>query len=641
MHDRTKCIITALLLTTLLILGTAELISAQTPVNVEPSSLRSDQGGMLSIYATGVLTFNTQYTVRLEGYGILTTQYVNPTALQASVPAGLSSGSYNLKVLNETGIEVGTGSVVIQAAPKPTSTPKPDSPPPAGRPILTIRNYVVEPLQVRPGQEFTVSVEVYNNGSRAGENTIAVFPGGTFLPVGENGHMFWQVHINQTFVATQRMRAPKEIGNGIHNLQVNLSANDWEGNHYDYPQTIAVEIIGASSGATFTGKPELVIEGSKTTPEVITPGSPFTLTLNIANRGSRTAINAGVSADTQVVIPSQGGGIATADTIAIDEVITLTLPLQLKTGHEGGRQGLGITLSSSDYGGGSYSAQQTIGLDIDTSLANRPQLLIKNSTTVPGHISPGDNFTLTLALSNAGGGDAQRLTLALGGEDGENLGVFVPIEGGNVTFIPNIAAGATEEIHIRLLVSGNAETKAHNLPVELAYDTGAGTREKDTQRISIMIRRQPQFKISFYRPVEGVMVGQPFPLPIEAVNTGTARFNIPNLEVTGEGMEFTGETSTYIGQLDAGGSWTLDAMAIATEPGPKDIVVNLHYVDDLNQTQVLSEVLTVEVMEMPDMENMPGPDGMPVGPESMPEGQPESLGGKIGRFFKGLLGLGS
>jgi len=198
-------------------------------------------------------------------------------------------------------------------------------------------------------------------------------------------------------------------------------------------------------------------------------------------------------------------------------------------------------------------------------------------------------------------------------------------------------------ITVRLMVAGNAETRAHNLPIALAYDTGTGTREKDTQRVSLMVFRRPQFKVSFYRPVEGsAMVGQPFPLPIEVVNSGTARFNVPTLEATGDGLEFMGESSTYVGNLDPGGSWTLDAMAMAMEPGPLDVVVKVHYVDDLNQTQTYSETLTVEVMEMPSFEEPGGPFGPegPIGPEGLPQ-TPETLPQKIWRFVKAFLGLGS
>ncbi len=639
MNKKTAYFLASTLFIAAIWVGLATIVTAQTPVTVEPGTLRTDQGGTVTIYATGTLTFTTQDTVRLVGHGVLPTSYVNVSTLQTTIPTGLTAGDHALFVLNGAGDQVGSGSITLvtpptpTATPNPTKTPQPYSPPPPGQPNLDIRNYSIDPPQVRPGQEFTIRVEVYNNGSRAGENTMAVIPGGTFVPVGENGHLFWQVHINHTFVVTQRMRVPANMGSGVHNLRIDLSANDYEGTHYDFPQNIAVEVIGGSGG-TITGKPKILIEGVATDPPVVAPGTPFTMTLKLANRGNRTAINVMTSADTAIALPGEGGGVASTAIIRIDESITLTLPLLLQHGQEGGRQGIEIAMEYGDYSGNSHSDQQTVVLDIDASLAKRPQLLIDGYHTTPEHISPGDSFTLTLQLTNVGGGDAQRLTLALGGTDGEHLGDFVPIEGSNVSFVPNVGAEESSEIALRLLVSGNADTKAHNLPVALAYDTAGGTRETDTQRVSLIVRRRPDFKISFYRPVEAVMVGQPFQLPIEIINASSARFNIPELAASSEQLEFLEESSTYIGALDSGGSWTLDTTAVAMEPGPVDVIVNAHYVDDLNQTQIISQALTVQVMDVPDTSEL----DIPI---EVPNEQPEGLWAKVLRFVKGFLGLGS
>lgn len=634
-------LVVMLLIAAALVFSVAKVI-AQTPrFTLEPATLPAQSGGVISIYASesAGVTFTLSTTVRMVGQGILATQYVSERALQATVPAGWPAGTYTLVALQTSAGEQELGTVRLTAPPTPTPQPKPEEPPAPGQPLLTIRNYTIDPPQVRPGQEFTVSIEVYNNGSRAAENTMVIFPGGTFLPVGQSGHMIGQVHINATFVASQRMRVPAGVSNGVQTLQVALSANDWSGAHFEFPQTLSVEVIGApEGGAAPSGRPEVLIEDVSTTPSVIAPGTSFTLTLRLVNRGNRSATNVKATADPAMVIPSRGGGTATVDLIRVNQAVTVTLPLMLHTAKEGGRVGLAVALGYGDFEGGGYSGSQTIGIDVDTSLANRPQLLIDGYKTEPAEISPGDHFTLTLELLNVGGGAAQRLTLALGGEEGEQLGAFVPVDGSNVSFVSHIDAGGRELVSIRLMVAGNAETRPHNLPVALAYDTGGGTREKGTQRISLLIRRRPAFRVSFYRPVEGsAMAGQPFPLPIEVVNTSSYRFNVTQLEAAGEGLEFFGESSTSVGPLEPGSSWTLDAMAMAYEPGPVEVLVNIYYIDDLNQTQTISETLTVEVME--GFEPGPGPDG-PFEPGG-PEAPPLTFWQQILRFIRALFGLGS
>ena len=118
------------------------------------------------------------------------------------------------------------------------------------------------------------------------------------------------------------------------------------------------------------------------------------------------------------------------------------------------------------------------------------------------------------------------------------------------------------------------------------------------------------------------------------LNTGNAKFNLPELEVSSAQLKFLEDTSTYVGDLDPGGSWNLDTTALAAEPGPVDVIVNVSYVDDLNQTQIISQTLSFDVQEgwrTDDFET----------PGEMEQAPPETLWHKILRAVKGFLGLGS
>lgn len=590
---------------------------------VEPRTMLSTTGGTLSIYGSG---FTTATVARLVGYGLLDTAFVNPNALRAVVPPGVPPGVYAVEV-SEPGFSATLPSALTIVA--PTAIPAPTSPPPPpppGRPILTIRNFSVQPARVYAGTEFVVTIEIYNNGSRGAENTLATFPGGTFVPVGQAGHLIGFMHINATVVVTQTMRAPANLSSGTYNLPVNLSANDFEGNHYEYPQTVSVEVVGGGAG-----RPHLVVESARTEPEVLGPGDRFTLTLQIANRGERTATRVVVGpASAELVVPAEGSGMAAADRIAPGRSVTLTLPLVLGTAKQGGRVGLDLTLSYGDPGGGTYSDRQSIGLEVSTSLADRPQLLIAAVQTDPPVVAPGDLFTLTLAVRNVGGGDAHRLLLTLGGEGGKELGPFVPREGGNVLFVPRIPAGETARVTVPMVVDGSADAKAYGIPALLAYEDARGTTRSDVQRISLVVRRRPIFRISFYRPVEGAMVGMPFPLPVEVINLGKTSVNVTMMEVTGEGLEIQ-NGSLYVGPLDGGTAASLEATAVAQRAGTVEVVVNVHYLDDFNRPQTVSQTLTVEVAGPPE----------PTPQESAPSAEGAGFWEKILRFLRGLLGLGS
>ncbi|MBC7226192.1 MAG: IPT/TIG domain-containing protein [Thermoflexales bacterium] len=618
----------ALLLGLLAALMTVSAVAARPSLQlaitgVEPRTMLSTTGGTLSIYGSG---FTTATMARLVGYGLLDTAFVNPNALRAVVPPGVPPGVYAVEVSEPSYSATLPAALTIVAptvAPTPTSPPPP---PPPGRPILTVRNFSVQPARVYPGAEFVVTVEIYNNGSRGAENTLVTFPGGTFVPVGQAGHLVGFMHINATVVITQTMRAPANLSSGTYNLQVNLSANDFEGNHYEYPQTISVEVVGGGAG-----RPQLVVESARTEPEVLGPGDRFTLTLQIANRGERTATRVVVGpASAELVVPAEGSSMASADRIAPGRAVTLTLPLVLGTVKQGGRVGLDLALSYGDSSGGTYSDRQSIGLEVSSSLADRPQLLIAAVQTEPPVVAPGDFFTLTLAVQNVGGGDAYRLLLTLGGEGGKELGPFVPRESGNVLFVSRVPAGETVRLTVPLVVDGSADAKAYGVPALLAYEDARGTSRSDVQRISLVVQRRPIFRIGFYRPVEGAMVGTPFPLPVELINLGKASVNVTMMEVTGEGLEIQ-NGSLYVGPLDGGTSASLEATAVAQQAGTAEVVVSVHYLDDFNRPQTVTQTLTVEVAGPPE----PAPQ------ESAPSSETPTFWEKILRFLRGLLGLGS
>ena len=626
--------------------------TSETPAPVdltglEPDTLIDVAGGSISLYGTG---FTAQCAVRLVGYGLLNTTFVNEGALKAQVPAGVPAGTYDVRVsAGPDNVDTLVNALTILAAtptPKPKAPEMPEPPPPPGQPILTIRNTVVEPEQVRPGQEFVVHIEIYNNGSRAGENTLAIFPGGSFLPVGEHGHKLWQLPINHSVVVSQKMRAPKSIANGVQQLNVQLEANDFEGNNYKFPQTVPVEVVGASSGGV-TGKPKVVVEDVRTEPPVLIPGEPFSLTLRLANRGNRTTINVftTVAAD-ELAIPAAGGDTVYAEIIRIDQAVTVTLPLVLGQLETGGRQNLPIALEYSDYGGGAYADQQNVGVDVNTSLTKQPQLIIEEYSTAPDFVAPGDAFTLTLRVNNVGGGDAQRLTLALGGEGGASLAPFIPLKSGNVIFVPAVPQGESVEVSRRLLVDGSADTKAYNLPIELAYDDPRAARHTDVQRLSLIVRKRPELQISFYRQPEMLAVGMPGQVALELINVGRSAVNITEIAPTSPQMDVEVAGLPFVGPLDPGGSAPLDLSITPQEGGEVELLLSIGYRDDFNQVQTITQTLTLDVGGGPG-----GAPGVPGSPSSGPKpGQPtepvsdptsETLVQKIGRALKGFFGFGS
>ncbi|MGC9468907.1 MAG: hypothetical protein ACP5HS_09985 [Anaerolineae bacterium] len=605
---------------------------------VEPLGFSAAAGATLSISGHG---FITTTVARLVGYGLLDTVFVNEGWLKAQVPAGIAPARYELEVFN--GALISNRLAVEATAPSPTPTPPaPPSTPPPGRPILTVRNFSVEPTKVRAGQEFAVTIEIYNNGSRAGENTMAVFTGGSFVPVGENGHMIWQLHINHTAVVTQRMRAPDTLSAGIHQLSVDLSANDFAGDHYDYPTTIPVEVISTpSTAAPPPGRPRIIVERATTSPTELVPGDPFTLTLRLANRGNATAQNLFVtSASTDLAIPAGGGDTVAIDRIAVGGTVTVTLPLVLEVVEKGGRHTLNLALSYGDATGGIHTDQQAVGVDISATLTARPQLLIRAYRTAPAALLPGEPFTLTVEMANVGGGDAYQVTLSLGGKQGEALDPFISPGAGNVLFIRKVAPGTTATLYQPLIVDGSATAKAYNLPVDVAWADSRGARQSEVQRMSLVVRYRVDLAPRFYQEPGLLRVGDAASLELELGNLGRSAVNLSSLSASSPQMDVRVSGTPFSGSLDAGGVAPLDLAVTPRQAGAVSLVVAATYRDDFYQTQVLTWTLPLQVEEAPTFMTPDDVTGAIDG-DVPPQNEPVSMWSRVLRFFRGFLGMGS
>jgi hypothetical protein len=74
-------------------------------------------------------------------------------------------------------------------------------------------------------------------------------------------------------------------------------------------------------------------------------------------------------------------------------------------------------------------------------------------------------------------------------------------------------------------------------------------------------------------------------------------------------------------------------VAVAREGGINELLVSVHYLDDFEQPQVVTETLTVEVEQPVEV--------APQAEEVAEEEREETLWDKILRFLRGLFGLGS
>ena len=499
---------------------------------VEPNRIPQATGGTLSVFGGG---FTQGSVVRLVGYGLLPTTYVNGNALTAAVPPGVPTGKYT--------VEVGVGSLDGQTA------------------------ALVEAVRIVPPPEPT--------------HTPA--PTNTPIPTATTAWVF--------------------------------------------------------------GQPQLLIQSARTQPATLEPGQPFLLTMELLNLGNYVAIDiTAVLQSTDLAVASEGSNARIIQRIGVEETASVTMDLVLSDTAADGPQNLNFDLTYFDVNGKSYQAQQSVGLTIGavtatpTPSATQPRLVLDTYTVEPPDaLKPGGVFDLTLNLTNVGDGAAQNIVLTLGGEGGQGLAPFALLNAGNVRYISGLAAGEAVPVPQQMVVAGTADSGVFNLPIALAYDNEEGSKIEDTQVINLLIQKQSQFRVGFYRPLQMGLVGESLDLPVEVVNIGRNLVNVSTVSLSSPDMEFE-NNSIYVGPLDGGTSGSLDGRAIPQAGGELELTVTVNYLDDFNQPQVLVETLTVPVEAPHTLEEGADVEGDTA--ETDEQGE-DGFWDIVWRFVRGMLGLGS
>jgi hypothetical protein len=214
-------------------------------------------------------------------------------------------------------------------------------------------------------------------------------------------------------------------------------------------------------------------------------------------------------------------------------------------------------------------------------------------------LQPGVQFTLTMTVENTGNIGAQRVTMIVGGgsSSGSSNGTpqpggvsggsgeftnFAPVGASNVQTLGDLPERGAAQVRQDLIVNVSTSPGAYPMKVTFSYLNDKGEVINDEQVITLLVYSLPTLDISFYRPPDPFIVGQPGALPIQVVNLGKRLSVLGTLKIESTNGTIENGTS-LVGSLDAGGYFTLDAMVIPEESGPLALDITIDYTDDFNE----------------------------------------------------------
>jgi hypothetical protein len=412
----------------------------------------------------------------------------------------------------------------------------------------------------------------------------------------------------------------------------------------------------------------------------ISPGSNFDFEMTLANAGQSRATNVVATFIAGSFTARDTGGVRALGTLDPTGTARFWQPLAASRDLAGQSIGtLEVKVDYTDVNGTTYSETFALTFPIVRSASGgtaptatptatatatptsgpilRPQLLVTGYEIDQEQLQPGMGFTLNLTVQNKGNADAERVTLILGGGSttggtvdgtpvpgggldgaGGDFGEFAPVGASNVQTLGDLDQNDSLETSMALIVNAATEPGAYPVKVTFVYTDARNNSYEDDQVITLLVFKRPSVEMNFYTPVFDFFVGQPGSLPLQLVNSGRSSAVFGNFSVTAEGATFE-NNSFFVGTLDPGGFFPLDAVIYPEVGGPLDLVLSVNYTDDFNQPQVLTKTLTINVIDAPIFEEPI--EGFPEEPLPEAEPEPETFGQKAWRFILGLLGLSS
>ncbi len=419
----------------------------------------------------------------------------------------------------------------------------------------------------------------------------------------------------------------KYVGKGPAILKFTIYYNDNENSTSTVQKTITeCQPTPTSSGSD---KSDLTLQSYGIDRAGIKEGERFNLNLVLLNNGTMpnnhvTAVLDGLSPD-EITVDGQLD-TKTTDTLQAGETVSLSFPMICNPKMASKNYMLKIQLSSDEAPTatafnvfvpvtGTKAATES-----DKPNASKPIIIIENYDYGGQPVLGGKEFNLNMRFKNTNTNtqiENLKITVSsvAGTDDKSVAGAFTPAKSSNTFFISKVGPGANFAEQIALIAKSDATPNSYGVSVAFNYEAVLeGTRQaiEATETISIPLTQPDRFEVNEAEVPGPMYLGQPGQLNINYVNKGKSK--IFNLSVKLEGNFTTGESNSYIGNIESGTGDSFQATLNPSAEGTMTGTAVFSYEDANGETKSLTKDFSCEVVPMQD-----GGKGLSSEPDPLPE----------------------
>lgn len=360
---------------------------------------------------------------------------------------------------------------------------------------------------------------------------------------------------------------------------------------------IAILLLSLFTPVTSAQSPALTITDYTIQPEILTPGELGTVTVTIKN----TAVNA--SADITdiylfaphfehdhksfVHVGRLGGGSSTSITFAF------TAP------KEEGIYFPGIHIVYHSEGS---LTRNTLRYPFPVRVNERTSLKeasLEVEKDIPEEIRPGDDFTLSLKLTNRGETAAHDIFV----EIGEVQSIYS--NNPNNYYIEHLEPGKSREIQLRFKSSKDTPTGTIIIPIDIIYEGLGSEVKKQSETAGIEVIGIAELSISNIKtdPLN-VKRGDTFTLLVRIENAGDG--DAKSVKATITNLPFSGVKEAFLGKIESDDDSPAVFTLIQDKSGSFDYNLQISYKDDSGEHTITEKMNLVVRDNKNEMRNLLG-----------------------------------
>ncbi|MEY8414914.1 PEP-CTERM protein-sorting domain-containing protein [Tissierella praeacuta DSM 18095] len=491
-------------------------------------------------------------------------------------------------------------------------------------PLLIVDKVNVIPnTEVNAGETIAVGFDIENIGSGLAKDIKVTLDGlsneNFVLANGVNYKVIPSLDSDKKYYLYFELKSLKTLKPGNYKIDLSLSYKDIKNQVIKDESNFFITIASNNNRSS-----NLIIENLVYPTGTLFQNKELDIKFNIRNQGQVAAeeiIIEAKSTDQTGLVP-KSVSIVKLDSLEPDAIQELNFKFFTTKAAETKNYPIEITVKYIDELGKEDTVNQLIGIfveapDKDAAAKGKPKLIIDKYSFEPQLVKAGENFDMTLSFYNTSSKKTVKnikifLTAEPGGSKTENnsgggSSAFTPVDSSNTFYIDSIKPKGKVEKKITMFTIPDAIAKTHTITANFEYEDSEGTELKDVELIGVPVVQQSRLETAELQVYPEAFVGQQSPVSIEFYNTG--KVTLYNMMVKLEGDFQTENGSYYIGNFDTGNSESFEGMVIPSQPGELKGAVLFTYEDSTGQKQELRKEFSLNVAEMPPMEE--NPDDMP------------------------------